>query len=161
MPSGLWTINQLKDRISLPEVIKKHGAGMVMVLGHLTSDPESRTVGANSLLKAYGGLAVNFGSKKEDNETVEFYNWCAWRESAEQMMSLSKGSAVLLIGKAESRTWQGKDGEARESAELTVYSLALPVYRKKTFGGKAAPPPRREPEPVQELPEQDTDGIPF
>ena len=135
MPSsGVWTINQLKDRVSLPEIIKRHGAGMVMVLGNLTGDPESRTVGAGNILKAWGGIAVNFGSKKDGNETVEFYSFCAWRDTAEQMMSLSKGTAVLLIGKAESRTWKGKDGEDRESAELTVYSLALPVYKRKEAG---------------------------
>lgn len=153
MPSGVWEINQFKDRVSLPEIIKRHGAGMVMVLGHLTGDPESRTVGADNILKAWGGIAVNFG--KKPNETVEFYSWTAWRDTAEQILSLGKGDAVLFIGKCESRTWTGKDGEMRESSELTVYSLALPIYKRKEAGpgGPATNTNRQTPvEPDEDMP---------
>jgi single-stranded DNA-binding protein len=81
----------------------------------------------------------------EEKDVTGWVAWNAWRETAEQMQSLNKGDAVLLIGKAESRTWKDKEGNDRESAELTVYSMALPVYKRKDAGFSAKTPPSRQP----------------
>lgn len=90
----------------------------VIAIGHLTRDPEVKSVGNDNTL-AKGGIAVSrkFGGKEE----VCFLDWEAWGKQASVMGEhLEKGRAVLLEGRLKMDQWQDKDGNNRTKHLLSV-----------------------------------------
>ena len=104
----------MASEIRLPALNK------VMLAGRLTRDPEVRYAGDAPVANL--GLAVNRRYKDKNGEWKDdtcFVNVVFWRKQAELVNQyLKKGSAVLVEGRLQSRSWDTKEGEKRNTLEV-------------------------------------------
>ena len=110
----------------------------VVLMGHLTRDPELRfTAGKKAVCDV--GLAVNDRYKKDEEwvETVDYFDLTLWGRNAEVANEyLSKGSPLLIEGRLRQETWE-KDGQKRSRVKVYVDQL-------KMLGGKTRDEEREE-----------------
>ncbi len=93
----------------------------VIVMGHLTRDPELRYTPGGSAVTSFG-LGINRRFRDRDglpNEEVTFVEIVAWGKQAEGCGEyLAKGRLVLVEGRLRQVRWKTAEGEARSA--LTV-----------------------------------------
>lgn len=142
----------------------------VIIVGNLIKDPafRSTTTGvpvANFTIASNRKFKDNSGSIKED---VCFIGVVAWYKLAESCYeNLRKGSAVLVEGELQSRTWKTEDGFNRSTVEIKARRIQFlnhrdahhddtGVYDHEAMmsGHDGEIPPEHEP---QEQPKPDTD----
>jgi single-strand DNA-binding protein len=91
----------------------------VELIGNLTRDVESRTVGSNNTTLAKFGLAVNekFTSQGEKKERTTFIDCIAWGKTGEIIAKyLKKGSPIFIEhGRLEFSSWDDKNGGGKRS----------------------------------------------
>ena len=95
-------------------------------LGRLTKDIELRYTGTGTPVCEVS-LAVNDREKKNDEwvEVVSFFDWTLWGKTAETANEyLSKGSSVLLEGKAKQESWT-QDGNKRTKIKFICERMQL------------------------------------
>jgi single-strand DNA-binding protein len=108
----------------------------VLFMGNLTRDPELRylpngtavttfTVASNRVYK------LPSGEKKEEATFVRVVVWARRAETCSEY--LSKGSAVFVEGRLQSRTWQGQDGQKRSTIEIVADNVQF-LGRPKNDG---------------------------
>ena len=101
--------------LKMPEV------NTVLIAGNLTKDPILRQT-RNGTPVANFSIASNRRFRNSDNqwqEDVCYVGVVAWNKLAESCKSkLEKGSAVLVEGELQSRTWQLDDGSSRSAVEI-------------------------------------------
>jgi len=101
--------------VRLPEVNK------VFLSGNLTRDPEMRRTASDRAVTNLG-LASSRRYKDRDGEwkeTVSFLKVVVWGRQAETCAEyLSKGSAVFVEGRVQSRSWETQDGQKRNTVEI-------------------------------------------
>lgn len=107
----------------------------VQLIGNLTRDPELRYTPTGAAVCTFG-LATNrqwatdSGEKKED---VEFHKIVAWNKLAEICSQLlSKGRRVYIEGRLSTRSWQGQDGQTRQTTEIVASDMI--ILDSKGFG---------------------------
>ena len=95
----------------------------VLLMGNLTRDPELRYVPSGTAVATFT-VAVNrvytsqAGEKKEE---VSFIRIVVWGRRAEVCGEyLSKGSPVFVEGRLQSRSWEGQDGQKRNTMEVVA-----------------------------------------
>lgn len=108
----------------------------VELIGNLTRDPELRYTPQGSAVCNFG-LATNrqwttdTGEKKED---VEFHRLVAWNKLAEICAQLlSKGRKAYVEGRLQTREWEGRDGNKRQTTEIVISDMI--VLDSKFSGG--------------------------
>ncbi len=95
-----------------------------IVLGNLTKDPEMRYT-------PNGQAVVNFSvatnrrwmdkNTQQMQEAVEFHNVVAWGKLAEICNQiLYKGRKALVVGRLQTRNWEGQDGVKRYVTEIVA-----------------------------------------
>lgn len=93
----------------------------VIIAGNLTKDPVYRTTTNNSSVVNFT-IASNRKFKDSSNqwqEDVCYVGIVAWNKLAESCKDrLKKGSAVLIDGELQSRTWKNDDGNTRNIVEI-------------------------------------------
>jgi single-strand DNA-binding protein len=93
----------------------------VLIAGNLTKDPVIRQT-RNGTPVANFSIASNRKFRDGDNqwqEDVCYVGVVAWNRLAESCVDkLRKGSAVLVEGELQSRTWQTDDGSTRSTVEI-------------------------------------------
>ena len=93
----------------------------VIIVGNLIKDPTYRTTTsgvpvANFTIASNRKFKDNTGSIKED---VCFIGVVAWYKLAESCYeNLKKGSAILVEGELQSRSWKTEDGFNRNTIEI-------------------------------------------
>ena len=125
-----------------------------LLIGNLTRDPELRYIPSGSAVASFT-LAMNrtyklqTGEKKEETSFVRVVVWGRMAEICGEY--LKKGRPVFVEGRLQSRSWDGPDGQKRNTLEViatTVQFLGAP-------GGKG--PDREMPGtgagPKEEIPE--------
>ena len=141
------------------------------LLGNLTRDPELRyTPNGNAVISF--SIATNrqwFNKEtQEKQEFVDYHDIVFWAKAAEIISQfVSKGSKILVQGRLQTRSWEGKDGVKRYKTEIIGNDFVL-------FGSKgdAKPagavkpeeaPAEVEPEPTEgdKSEEVNPDDIPF
>ncbi|MDD3089239.1 MAG: single-stranded DNA-binding protein [Candidatus Omnitrophica bacterium] len=115
----------------------------VFLMGNLTRDPELRYVPSGKAVanfsvavsRAYKDAA---GAKKED---VSFIRVIVWGKMAEICGEyLTKGRPVLVEGRLQSRSWEGQDGQKRNTLEVVANSVQfLGARSDKKAAGPAQP----------------------
>ncbi|PJC65549.1 MAG: single-stranded DNA-binding protein [Candidatus Colwellbacteria bacterium CG_4_9_14_0_2_um_filter_50_12] len=100
----------------------------VFIIGRLTADPQSRTTPGGAQVTTFS-VATNRswtdknGSKKE---STEFHNVVIWGRQAEIAAEfLTRGSTVLIEGRLQTRSWEGKDGQLRKTTEIVTERMQL------------------------------------
>lgn len=125
----------------------------VILVGNLTRDPELRYTPTGTPVCDVG-LAVNDRYKNPNGEWVErtcFVDVVLWSRTAEVASEyLNKGSPILIEGRLQMDTWEGKEGEKR--SKLKVVCEKMQMLGAKGGGGEpreGAPrqSPRSQPQP--------------
>lgn len=93
----------------------------MIIQGRLTKDVELRHTQSGV---AVASFTVAWSEKRNNSENKLFLPCVAWRNSAEFASKyFSKGQEVVVEGKLTSRKWTDKEGNNRETVELTVDQL--------------------------------------
>lgn len=100
------------------------GFNKVILMGNLTRDPESRTTPNGQNVTNFA-LAVNRtwrDQSGQQQEQVSYINCVAWGKAGEIIQQyLKKGSAALVSGRLEQRSWDDKEsGQKRSAVEVIV-----------------------------------------
>lgn len=103
----------------------------IILLGRLTREPEVRTTPTGKTVVVFS-LAVDCPYKGRDGKTeTDFINIVAWNKTAELCGNwLDKGSRVLVEGRLQIRSYDGKDGKKRYATEVIADRVEF-IDRKK------------------------------
>jgi single-strand DNA-binding protein len=100
----------------------------VMIIGHLTRDPELKYTSQGTALAKFG-VATNrtwSNDRGEQQEDVEYHNCVAWGKLAEICdQILNKGSQVYVEGRLNTNKWETDDGQKRSRTEIVVNEMNL------------------------------------
>ena len=107
----------------------------VTLTGTLGRDPELRFTAKG---KAVATLSVvtsksvlDEATNKWVNEEETWWRVTAWDKLAENVAeTLLKGDPVIVVGRAFMDSYDGKDGEKRQSLAVNAYSVALELKRR-------------------------------
>ena len=98
----------------------------VIISGNLTRDPEIRYT-QNGKAIARLGIAVHRRFSKSadsDQPTADFFNMTAWEKTAEFCGNyLKKGSRVIVEGRLQTYSYEGKDGSKRSGVDIQVENI--------------------------------------
>jgi single-strand DNA-binding protein len=116
-----------------------------MIIGNLGADPEMRYT-PNGRPVTQFNVAVNQSTKNQQTgEWVEATDWfrvSVWGDRAERTAeTLRKGNKVFVEGRFKTREFEGRDGKARTSLEITADSVVNLEKRPREEGeGQFAAP---------------------
>lgn len=95
----------------------------VIVVGSLPRDAEYKTVGDKDTPLCKFGLKVDERQDAEGQRQAVWCNCTCWRDVADATANLQKGDVVLAVGKLQSRTYTGRDGDEKTSTELVCEAV--------------------------------------
>lgn len=108
------------------------GETYLTVIGKLTKDPELKFLQSGAAVAEFS-VAVNARKfNKQTNEwekkPTKFWDCAAWNAGKQTLAdnvveALQKGSAVIVYGELETRTWEDRDGKKRSTDQLRVISV--------------------------------------
>ncbi len=132
----------------------------VLLIGRLTRDPESRYTPSGAAVLNFG-IAVNRRFRDQSGEWRDdtcFVNVVAWQKLAERLTEvLKKGSAVMVEGRLQSRSWETKEGQKRTTIEVNAASVqTLDKRSEGSFAAQSVPEA-----PGGDSSPPDDDEIPF
>src|SRR5258707_8857504 len=109
-----------------------------MIIGNLGADPEMRYT-PNGRPVTQFNVAVNQSTKNQQTgEWVEATDWfrvSVWGDRAERAAeTLRKGNKVFVEGRFKTREFEGRDGKARTSLEITADSVVNLEKRPREEG---------------------------
>ena len=133
--------------LKMPEI------NYVIVAGNLTKDPIFRQTTNNTPVVNFS-IASNGKYKDSSNqwqEDVCYVGIVAWNKLAESCRDrLKKGSAVLVDGELQSRSWKSDEGHNRSIVEIKARRIQFLNKRGKLNGGE---------EELNGHSEEDSEGI--
>ncbi len=100
----------------------------VFVAGRLTADPDLRTTPSGTHVTSFSVATNRVWTDKngERREETEFHNVVAWGRQAEVVSQfLKKGGLILVEGRLQTRSWEGKDGQTRRTTEIVAERIQL------------------------------------
>jgi single-strand DNA-binding protein len=119
--------------LKMPEI------NYVIVAGNLTKDPVFRQTTNNTPVVNFS-IASNRKYKDSSNqwqEDVCYVGIVAWNKLAESCHDrLKKGSAVLVDGELQSRSWKSDDGHNRSIVEIKARRIQFLNKRGKLNGSE-------------------------
>ena len=146
------------------------GVNKVILVGNLGKDPEVRHLD-NGRAVANFSIATSETYKNKAGEKVtntEWHNvvlWTPLAEIAERFMK--KGSQVYIEGKLTTRSWDDQEGNKRYTTEVVGRELTLLGSRDNNDNGGSSPASTSNTtaapaeSPVSNIPEDDSDDLPF
>lgn len=99
----------------------------VELMGNLTRDPELRYTPSGAAVCTFS-IATNrtFVSDGERKEEADFHRCVAWNKLAELCNQLlKKGNRVFVSGRLQNRSWEGQDGQTRQTTEIVIEDMIL------------------------------------
>lgn len=95
-----------------------------ILAGRLTADPELKTTQSGISVTQFT-VAVSRPKRKDDNtDTSDFISCVAWKERAELVTKyFRKGSAIMVIGQIQTRTWTDNNNQKRYATEILVDNI--------------------------------------
>ncbi len=100
----------------------------VFIIGRVTDNVDLRATASNQSVANFSIATNRVWTNKEGKkqEDAEFHNIVAWGRQAEiASQFLTKGGMVMIEGRLQTRTWQGKDGQNRRTTEIICERLQL------------------------------------
>lgn len=136
----------------------------VFLIGNLTRDPELRSL-PSGISVASLGIATNRVWKNQQGERQEeaqFHNIVVFGRQAENVNQyLTKGSLVLVEGRIQTRSWEGRDGVKQYRTEIVAERVQFGpknVAKSGGFNKNETSEPGNQNAPVrEELPEINID----
>lgn len=100
----------------------------VILIGRLTRDPELRSTTSGKSVANFS-IAVDRHGKDDD---ADFFRVTAWGKTADFVSNyLDKGRLVAIDGRLQSRKFQDKDGNNRETVEVVADSVQSLDYKDR------------------------------
>lgn len=154
------------------------GFSKAIVAGNVTRDPEMRATpsGAQACNFTIAVNRVFRGSDGNQQEQTSFIDCVAWGKSGETIAQyVRKGSALIVSGRIEQRSWEDKtSGQRRSRVEIIVDDFSFVGGGDgagRSAGGAASRPAAKAAAPVandevvpDDMPDDDAinlDDIPF
>ena len=108
----------------------------VVLLGHLTRDPELRTTNSGVPVATFS-LAVDRAYKDASGERgVDFIDIVAWRNTAEfAARYFQKGQLAAVEGRLQIRDWTDTDGHKRRAAEVVAQNIYFAGQKPQAQAG--------------------------
>lgn len=123
----------------------------IVLTGHLGRDPETRHTQAGKAITSFS-LAVKTGYGEYERTT--WWNITCFGKTGETAEKfLTKGQAVCVIGEPSLRGWKDKEGNEKQTLEVSVDKIVL-------LGTKDERAPSKAPE-AKEVSFDDDQAIPF
>ena len=114
------------------------GFSKAIITGNLTRDPELRTTPNGASVCSFS-VAVNRvykDSSGEQKEDVSYIDCSAWGRLGEMIAQYAKkGSGVLVSGRLDQRSFEGKDGVKRSRVEIVVEDFNFVGAPREGGGG--------------------------
>lgn len=111
-----------------------------LIIGNLTRDPELRAL-PSGMQVASLSVATNRVWKDKNGakqEAADFHNVVVFGRQAETSAQyLKKGQQVMVEGRMQTRSWDGKDGEKKYRTEVVADRIQF-GNKAGGFGGPAA-----------------------
>lgn len=112
------------------------GDTVITIVGNLTNDPELRFTPSGAAVANFTVASTPRSFDKNSNEWKDgetlFMRCSVWREVAENVAeSLHRGTAVIVQGRLQSRSYETKEGEKRTVVELACDEVG-PSLRRAT-----------------------------
>lgn len=146
------------------------GVNKVILVGNLGKDPEVRHLD-NGRAVANFSIATSETYKNKAGEKVtntEWHNVVLWTPLAEiAERFLKKGNQVYIEGKLTTRSWDDQEGNKRYTTEVVGREMTLLGSRdsnESNSGGMSSGSSANSapaPSPVSNIPEDDSDDLPF
>lgn len=110
----------------------------VILVGNLTRDPEVRTIPSGQSVTSFG-VATSRSWKSQDSdewqEQTEFHNVTVWgRQGETAAQYLAKGRKVMIVGRLQTRSWEGEDGKKNYRTEIIAEQVNFLDGRGKGEG---------------------------
>ncbi len=133
-----------------------------ILMGRLTRDPELRHTGSGTAVCSFT-VAVDNGYG--DNRTTDFINCVAWSKTAEFVEKyFSKGRMIIVVGRIQTRTWEGNDGKKNYVTEVVTSEVSFGETKKNAeengYKTQSRPYGGAQPADIPDMP-LDTDGDDF
>lgn len=94
------------------------GVNIVLIIGRLGKDPETRNTASGV---AVCNFTVATSEKRKDGEHTEWHRIVTFGKTAELCQQyLTKGREVCIEGRIQTRQWDDKDGQRRYSTEIVA-----------------------------------------
>lgn len=110
----------------------------VFLLGRLTADPQLRTTASGTPVGTFAIATNRFWTDKNSGkkEETQFHNIVVWGRQADiAQRFLQKGGLVLVEGRMQTRSWEGRDGQKRWTTEVVVDNIQLGPRASQPGGG--------------------------
>lgn len=131
----------------------------VHLTGRLGADPELRFTPAGKAVASFNLVTSKNTRDEQGNWTESETTWwrvSAWDAMAENIAeSLSKGDAVIVIGRAHMQSYEDRDGNTRQSLTVQAYNVGPDLKRAQ------AKVQRTQRQPGTGSPDSDTAGDPW
>ena len=129
-------------------------------IGRFTSDIELNQT-ASGISVCNFSLAVDRPGASKDSKITDFFDFVAWRQTAEMIAKyFKKGDPIGIMGCLATDTWE-KDGKKNKKVVIQVDSIDFLPARKQTGGQDSAEPVPESSAPVPEPVAVETDELPF
>jgi single-strand DNA-binding protein len=93
----------------------------IMLIGNVGTDPEMRFTANGNPVTSFrvATSRVYTTSEGERRQETEWFTVVAWKKQAESCNQfLTKGQRVYVEGSLRTRSWEGRDGQKRVTAEV-------------------------------------------
>lgn len=108
---------------------------IVILVGRLAADPETRWANENTKVANFR-LAVARPKRKDEPEETDFFRIVAFGKRAELVEKYCpKGKQIAVMGRLQTRTFEGQDGVKRTITEVVAGDIMLLASPK---GGNGA-----------------------
>ena len=117
------------------------GVNIVIMAGNITKDPELKDAAGTPVLNM--AVAVNRKYKTKGGEykdDVAFVPVVVWGKAAENCAQyLKKGSAVMVSGRLQQRSWEDQQGGKRSVLEVVAEQVQFMDGKPRDGEGEASP----------------------
>lgn len=97
----------------------------VILMGRLTADPEQKQTQSGTAVTSFS-LAVDRKYNKDEEKKCDFITIVAWKQTAEFICKyFKKGSAILLCGELQTRSWEDNNGNKRYATEVVATEVSF------------------------------------
>ncbi len=109
----------------------------VILIGNFVADPELKQTPTGISVCRFR-LAVQRRYVKDQEQTADFIDVVAWRQTAEFVSRyFKKGRPILVCGQLQSRNWTDKDGGKRSSVEVIADEVSFVESKGNSQTGDA------------------------
>ncbi|TFG96530.1 MAG: single-stranded DNA-binding protein [Myxococcales bacterium] len=126
----------------------------VILVGNLGRDPELRYTAGGQPVASFS-VATNERWNDREGKTQERTEWhriVVWGKQGENCANyLQKGRTVYIEGRLQTREWEDKEGQKRQTTEVVAQTVQFLDRREgapRASGGSGGPGASSEPDPT-------------